>query len=109
MKVIYNNAIPFKGYKAMTIWPFIFVRNSVKEQFNDVSERHERIHGEQQKEMLLIGFYLWYILEYLVRLAQYKSHDSAYSNISFEREAKSASQYNDYLADRRHYAWTSYL
>lgn len=27
MKKIYNNIIPFKGYTAMCLWPFIFVRN----------------------------------------------------------------------------------
>lgn len=28
MKTVYNNIIPFKGSKAITIYPFVFVRKS---------------------------------------------------------------------------------
>nr|DAU35071.1 MAG TPA: hypothetical protein [Caudoviricetes sp.] len=34
-----------------------------------------------------IGFYLWYIIEYLIRLIMYRDTKLAYKNISFEREA----------------------
>lgn len=41
----------------ITIWPFIFVRPNVsKETIN-----HEKIHLEQQKELLVIGFYGLYL------------------------------------------------
>lgn len=59
MKVIYNKIIPFKGFKAITIWPFIFVRKECS--FNEVDLNHENIHGKQQKELLLIFFYLIYL------------------------------------------------
>ena len=48
---------------------------------------HERIHEAQAREMLYIGFYIWYIIEWLVRLIQYRSFSKAYENITFEKEA----------------------
>jgi hypothetical protein len=42
MFIIKNNIIPFEGFKAMTIWPFIFVRED--ESFDDVDLNHEKIH-----------------------------------------------------------------
>ena len=47
---------------------------------------HERIHTEQQKELLFILFCLFYVLEWLFRLAQYRNWNDAYMCISFERE-----------------------
>jgi len=44
MKVVKNNIIPFKGYKAITIWPFIFVREEGS--FDEVDLNHENIHGK---------------------------------------------------------------
>jgi hypothetical protein len=43
MRVIFNDIIPFKGYKAMAIWPFIFVRNDIKS-LSSVDINHEKIH-----------------------------------------------------------------
>lgn len=42
MKIIENNYIPFKGYKAMTILFWIFTRKGVK--LSDVDITHETIH-----------------------------------------------------------------
>jgi hypothetical protein len=43
MIIIKNKFIPFKGYKAITIWPFIFVKSDL----NNVDLNHEKIHGRQ--------------------------------------------------------------
>ena len=51
---------------------------------NTKGRKHEKIHIAQQKEMLVIPFYLWYFIEWLVRLFK---KGNAYQNISFEREA----------------------
>jgi hypothetical protein len=40
--IILNSLIPFKGWKAITLCPFIFVRKDVK--FDDVDLNHEKIH-----------------------------------------------------------------
>jgi hypothetical protein len=59
------------------------------------------------KEMLYVFFYLFYVTEWLIRLLRYKGR--AYYNISFEREAYINMSNNDYLKERRPYAWLKYL
>ena len=70
---------------------------------------HERIHTRQQKELLFIPFYLIYILEWLVRLVQYRNQEKAYMNISFEREAYKYGHDLKYLEQRKPYAWIKFL
>ena len=68
---------------------------------------HESIHTKQMKEMLYIPFYLWYGVEWLVKLFKYGK--DSYYNISFEREAY-ANQYDlKYLSNRKPYSWWKYL
>lgn len=94
---------------ALALWPFIFVRDEYAWSFDTSSERHEEIHGAQQKEMLLVLFYLWYGIEWLVKLCIYRNTVTAYKNVSFEREAYE-NQYNIiYLKQRKHYAWVKYI
>lgn len=105
MMTVRNNLIPFKGFKAITLWPFVFVRKDSV--YRPVDERHETIHGEQQKEMLVLLFFLWYILEWLVKCIIYRNMLTAYKNISFEREAYDNQHLLDY--NRKHYSWIKYL
>ena len=107
MIIIRNNLIPFPGYKAITIWPFIFVRKSAR--YSNDTDRHERIHGRQQLEMLLLPFYLWYGVEYIIRLCITRDRDRAYRTISFEQEAYTHERDEQYLQHRRWYAWLKYL
>lgn len=107
MLIIRNDLIPFPGYKAITIWPFIFVRKNAW--YSNDNDRHERIHGRQQLEMLLLLFYLWYGLEYIIRLAIMRDRDRAYCTISFEQEAYTHERNQDYLQHRRWYAWLNYV
>lgn len=70
---------------------------------------HERIHTAQQRELLFIPFYLLYIIEWLFRLIQYRNHNKAYMNISFEWEAYTFGHNLEYLSKRKHYSWTHFL
>lgn len=107
MKIIYNNIIPFKGYKAINICGLLFVRKGAVLKESDIN--HENIHTKQMQELLYVFFYLWYIIEWIVRLLEYFNFHTAYRNISFEWEAY-ANQYNaDYIKTRKHYAWWKYL
>lgn len=130
-KVVFNDVIPFSGFMAMTIWPYIFVRNSAAKRYNVVASNHEHIHAEQQKEMLLVGivlaaigfifiglwallfvpvFFWWYGLEYLIRfLFRYWNTNKAYRNICFEREAYAYENDLDYLRRRKHFAWIAFI
>lgn len=70
---------------------------------------HERIHTAQQRELLFIPFYIIYVIEWLLRLAQYRNRNDAYLNISFEREAYANGKNLSYLANRKLYSWRYYL
>lgn len=104
---IHNDFIPFRGYKAMTLLCFIFVRNGFE--LSDEDIRHESIHWEQQKEMLILPFFLWYLIEFIVNLFKFNDWSKAYRNISFEREAYDFEKKKYYLEWRNRFAWFNYL
>ncbi|MCQ2129217.1 MAG: hypothetical protein MJZ08_07315 [Bacteroidaceae bacterium] len=105
MKVIRNRFIPFgHDYFAVNILGVVFA----KEALDSHALNHEYIHTMQQKEMLYLFFFLWYAVEWLFRLAQYRSFFKAYTNVSFEREAY-ANMYNlHYPHQRRHFSWLTH-
>lgn len=107
MKIIRNNVIPFMGFKAINLFGVLFVRGDASISGTDIN--HEEIHTAQMKEMLYVFFYLWYIVEWLVRLVQYRNFRKAYRNISFEREAYACESDMGYLQRRKRYAWFNYL
>lgn len=103
MKIIYNNILPVKGFKTINLFGFLFVRKGKTLRYIDIN--HEKIHTEQMKEMLYVFFYLWYVIEWLVKLPLYSFTHKAYRNISFEREAYQNQYDMNYLNNRKHYAW----
>ena len=109
MIVVKNNLIPFSGFIAITLWPFIFVRKSSASRFSDVTLRHEKIHSRQQLETLLILFPILYITEYLIRFLILRDANRAYRAISFEQEAYTNEHNTDYIQTRRNYAWFRFL
>lgn len=84
---------------AMTIWPFILLKDP-KYKVDELLIRHESIHLKQQKELLWLGFMLAYLLEFICRLIQKGSTYSAYRSISFEKEAF-ANRVNPYRLQQR--------
>lgn len=104
MKIIYNNLIPFNGYKAINLFGVLFVRKGCV--MSEIDINHEAIHTTQMKEMLYIFFYVWYIIEWGIRLFM---KGNAYRNISFEREAYANQNNLSYLNTRKRYAWLNFL
>lgn len=104
MKIIENKIIPFPGYKAINLFGILFVREGAKISKQDLN--HESIHTAQMKEMLYIFFYIWYIVEWVIRLFK---KGNAYRNISFEQEAYNNEDNLEYLNNRKHYEWFKYL
>ena len=97
-----------KGYKGITLWPYIFV--SDKEHLeNKRLIAHEKVHLQQQLEMFIVPFYLWYGIEFLVRYIKCRDKKIAYRNLSFEREARMVNQSLYYPENRKLYAWTKHL
>jgi hypothetical protein len=103
-----NKLLPFKGFWAMMLFGFIFMREEYMDYLTDGRKKpstrkmvnHENIHKEQIKDFglpffwcpplqILFGgiiFYLIYILEWFIRLF-INGPKNAYRNISFEQEA----------------------
>lgn len=129
MVIVRNDIIPFKGKKALTLWPFIFARKEAR--INEVTINHEQIHGRQQVELLMVGFviaillvlvglgwwsilalplFFWlYLLEWLLGLIRFGNSKKAYRSISFEQEAYTNENNMHYLHERRWFAWIDYL
>lgn len=107
MVIITNKYIPFKGFSAMNVCGILFVREG--ERISDTMLNHESIHTAQMKETSYVVFYIWYVIEWLIRLVKYRNFDKAYRNISFEREAYENERYSDYLDSRKKFAWLKYL
>ena len=108
--VLQNSKIPqwlsiFINIWAITIWPFVICR----EEMDEVTLNHEKIHIRQQAELLLIGFYLLYAGFWVWnRLWHRMSNVEAYANIPFEIEAYNNDNNLKYLEERKKYAWFCY-
>ena len=86
-----------KGFAAMAVFPFVFVRGK---SISEKTLRHEKIHFAQQKELLIVFFYLLYLIFWIFK---------GYRNIPFEKEAYSNQNDFFYLKKRRFFAWIKYL
>lgn len=107
MRQIHNKFIPPKGYKAITILNIIFIRKGCTMSAVDIN--HESIHWAQEKELLILGFYLLYVLEFFFRLIKIRCWHEAYQSISFERECYENEMDMNYTRERKRFKWISYL
>ena len=96
------------GYRGIAIFPFILISERVYRQ-NPVLINHERIHFRQQLELLILPFYILYLGNYLLNRLRYSSHDAAYRNIVFEREAYFRESDLQYLHNRKFFGWRKFL
>ncbi|GGG56217.1 hypothetical protein [Bizionia arctica] len=107
MILIFKYIIP-KGYTGIAIFPCIFLKHPHLKK-DTALINHERIHLRQQIELLVLPFFVLYVLEFLIRLVQYKSWYLAYRNISFEREAYANEKDLNYLKSRSFWGFTNYF
>ncbi|MDE6668765.1 MAG: hypothetical protein K2K26_03660 [Muribaculaceae bacterium] len=107
MKIIYNKIIPFgRRFYAINLCGVLFAKGPCDRRMLN----HECIHTAQIKELAYIGFYIWYVLEWLVRLLLRRGDTfRAYHDISFEREAYANEGDYGYLGQRRRYSFLCYL
>ncbi|MBV2227748.1 MAG: hypothetical protein KUL85_12885 [Sphingobacterium mizutaii] len=94
--------------QAITIFPFIFLKHS-SDRDNRILINHERIHVLQALELLIFPFYLLYLLEFSLRMLQYRNFTRAYLNISFEREAYENEHNLNYLKSRKLFSFWKYV
>lgn len=106
MKIIYNNIIPIgRRFYAINICGILFAKGPC----NKVVLNHESIHTAQIKEQLYIFFYIWYLIEWFIKLIKYRDIYISYKNISFEREAYNNESNFNYLKNRKKFAFLEYL
>lgn len=106
MKILVSKHFPPKGYSAISLFGFLIAREKYP---SERTINHEEIHFAQQIEMLFIPFFIWYGIEYLIKLVYHRSHFVAYRNISFEREAWMNERNMDYLKRRKLFSWIRYI
>ncbi|WP_347924363.1 hypothetical protein [Pontimicrobium sp. SW4] len=97
-----------KGYTGLTIYPFVFLKYR-RLKTDVILINHERIHLRQQLELLVVPFYLMYLVEFLIRLIQYRDWKTAYRNISFERECYLNETNLGYLKNRKPWTFLKYI
>jgi hypothetical protein len=97
-----------KGFSGITLYPFVFTTD---ESYigNERFCNHERIHLAQQRELLILPFYIWYLIDFLIKYFKYKDKLKAYKNIIFEREAYSNDGDYSYLKQRKWYSFLRYI
>lgn len=108
MKIIYNKYIPFGRYKAINLLGIVFVRRK-RGHLTRCEVNHEAIHSAQMIELLIVFFYLIYLIEWFIRLLQYRDLYRSYRNISFEREAYANQDNLSYLKSRKLWVGFHYL
>lgn len=108
MFVFVSKILLRKGFGGIALWPFIILRKKSYRQ-DQVFMNHEKIHLAQQIELLVIPFYIWYGLEYLIKLIKYKDRKQAYCNLCFEREAYENESNLTYLTQRKRWSFLKHL
>lgn len=131
--LVFNKIIPFKGYNAITFYPWVFVRKDASK-WTLTDTRHETTHLWQQEEILMLGycatailailgvvswwwllavpfyFYVGYVLEWLIRIPICGFDTKlAYYNISTEQEAYLHQDDVTYNNNRKPMNWVRYF
>lgn len=122
MITIKNKLFPLGRFKAMAIWPFVFVRSD--KNYTNIDVQHEDIHGRQQLELLIVVFWALYIVFAIIAFFRCLLNKSLKQKpatekqrtiwqridrvIIFEREAYACQNINNYLRKRRWMAWIKY-
>ena len=91
---------------AITLWPFVFIRDEGDER----TIWHEKIHLRQQVELGIIGFYLLYIGFWIFHIIKLRDRYAAYHAIPFEKEAYTWDKSGkEYLQKRYFWSWLNFL
>ena len=107
--VLYNRLLPVGDYHGMNLLGIILAQQRWGRML-PYELKHERIHFVQQLETGFLLFFLWYAVEFLVRLCLSRGRwMEAYRSISFEREAFAYERDFQYLRHRHPFAWVKYL
>lgn len=108
MKIVRCSWFPPFGFDSITLVWWIIIKPNVV--IDNYILNHEKIHSIQQKEMLILPFFLWYCIEFLIRwIIQRQYPRKVYRRISFEQEAYKKECDLSYLKNRKPYSWFKYI
>lgn len=130
---IAKTLLAFSSCHTITIGPFVLSKRASDDITQQV-RNHETCHSYQWTEMagvigcvililqLIFGispwwymvaalaFYLWYIVEWLIKLFVYQDLKTAYKKVSFEQEAYASEHDCNYIENRSLFSgWLQYL
>lgn len=108
MFVIVSKYLIPKGFRGITLFPFIIV-SQIDLKKNEVMINHEKIHIRQQIELLIVPFFICYGIEFLVKWIFSEDINTAYRNISFEKEAYANEKDLNYLKQRSFWKFLKYF
>jgi hypothetical protein len=108
MIVIVFKYLTPRGFRGVTFFPFVIIAKG-DDALDKVFMNHEKIHWRQQLELLVVPFYVWYFLEFMVRLVHFKDRKKAYRTLSFEREAYANEKDLNYLQSRSFWRFLKYI
>ena len=119
MKIIRSKFPRLFGQKYIILPWAVYAAPKARILENDLS--HEAIHMAQWRELLIIGFLLWYVIEWVIRVLinafkwiingckeEFNWH-LIYRSISFEREAYANQGDFSYLKGRGWFNFLKYL
>lgn len=111
LKIVKNKILPVKGFGSMTLFNLLLTR---QDHVGQQTINHETTHLEQAFDFHLwyfgfIIFYIWYILEWILKLPSALFGYRPYYSISFEQEAYRNQSNPNYLNERKHFAWLKYV
>ena len=89
---------------AITLFPFIIS----KEEMDENTLNHEKIHIAQQKELFVIFFYLLYAYYFIENYYFFRDTHTSYMMIPFEREAYEYDSDLEYLSKRKRFKWLDF-
>lgn len=115
LKLAYSKVLPPKGYLAITLFGYLIRREEYKDK--PISQRtwiHENIHHYQAYDFGIgfCGYFIFYILyglEWLWKWPCVLFRYRPYRSLSFEQEAYNNQYDQNYLSNRKRFAWAKYI
>jgi hypothetical protein len=93
--------------ESVTIAPFGIYSKNHNNNNNKIRINKSKIRWAQQIEMYIIFYYLWYFIEWTMRIPTDKIN--SFKNLSMEKEVDLNMNNLEYLKTRKRFAWTKYL
>lgn len=105
--IIRNKVIPPSCYKFINLFGVLFTHMNTK--ITEANANHEYSHTLQMKWLGYIGFYILYVINFIINFLYYWNWKKAYKMIIFEIEANLHEDDSTYNESRSPYAEFSYV